>query len=118
MHAAYWLGYADDLVIMATSEKAAQDTLHHFVGSFVNVSKTECMAVGVSNAEIQKRDAIKERVRVRWDHAEYDGWLIDWSGRSGYIDEQVLSTINLSVSKTAHLRICLFMMMANFLQSY
>lgn len=57
------------------------------------------MAVGVRNAEIQKHDAIKERVRVKWDHAEYDGWLIDWSGRSEHVDEQTLAMVNLSVFK-------------------
>ena len=97
-----WLGYADDLVLISTAEVLAQQALHQlqaacaFVGLFVNVSKTECMAVDTRSEEIPKLKAMKERVLVRWDHAEYSGWLIDWSGRSSVMDSQKLTSLDLS----------------------
>ena len=98
----HWLGYADDLVLISATEVLAQQALHQlqaacaFVGLFVNVSKTECMAVDVQSAEIPKTMAMKERVSVRWDHAEYSGWLMDWSGRSSVMDDQKLTSLDLS----------------------
>jgi len=53
-----WLGYADDLVLMSTSEDMAQQALHHlqaacaFLGLFINVKTTECMASDVRSVEI------------------------------------------------------------------
>jgi len=97
-----WLGYADDLVLTCSSEALAQQALHQlqaacaFVGLFINVGKTECMAVDVRPAELPKSSATKERVLVRWDHAEYPGWLVDWSGRSFMMDDQTLTSYDLS----------------------
>jgi hypothetical protein len=78
-----WLGYADDLVLISCSEIIAQQGLHQlqaacaFVGLFVNVSKTECMAVNVRQAEVPHVSAVKERVLVRWDDGKFAGWLVD-----------------------------------------
>jgi hypothetical protein len=97
-----WLGYADDLVLISSTEVLAQQALHQlqaacaFVGLFVNVSKTECMAVDAQSAEIPKTMAMKERILVRWDDGEYSGWLVDWSGRSSVMDDQKLTSIDLS----------------------
>ena len=83
-------------MIISSSEESAQQALHQlqaacaFVGLFINVSKTECMAVGLHQAEISSSEAVKERGRVRWNRAEYDGWLMDWSGRSKQMDEKSL----------------------------
>ena len=54
---ACWLGYADDLVIMSTSERGAQQALMQlqaacaFVGLQINVAKTKC--IGVSGEQDQ-----------------------------------------------------------------
>jgi hypothetical protein len=97
-----WLGYADDLVLISSSESAAQQALHQlqaacaFVGLFINISKTECMAVQTKPAEILISNATKERITVKWDHAWYEGWLVDWSGRSLVLDDQILTALDLS----------------------
>ena len=97
-----WLGYADDLVLISTSEVTAQHALHQlqascaFVGLFINISKTECMAVQTKPPEVPASNAIKERITVQWDHAWYEGWLIDWSGRSSVLNDQVLALLDLA----------------------
>ena len=97
-----WLGYADDLVLISSSESAAQQALHQlqaacaFVGLFINISKTECTAVQTKPAEILISNATKERITVKWDHAWYEGWLVDWSGRSLVLDDQILTALDLS----------------------
>ena len=110
-----WLGYADDLVLMSTSEDMAQQALHQlqaacaFLGLFINVKKTECMAIDVRSVEIQKSQATKERVLVRWDDAEYSGWLVDWSGRSFVLTDQAITTLDLSqFSKTPPSHVLLY----------
>ena len=97
-----WLGYADDLVLMSSSEQLAQQALHQlqaacaFVGLFINVGKTECLAVNVRMTEVLKTAAVKERVLVRWGHAEYAGWLVDWSGRTAVLDDRSLAVLDMS----------------------
>jgi hypothetical protein len=97
-----WLGYADDLVLISSSEQSAQQALHQlqaacaFVGLFINVSKTECLAVNVRMKEVPQTAATKERILVRWDHAEYAGWLVDWIGRTAVLDDQSLSLLDMS----------------------
>ena len=109
-----WLGYADDLVLISSSEITAQHALHQlqascaFVGLFINISKTECMAVQIKPPEVPASNAIKERITVQWDHAWYEGWLIDWSGRSSVLMIKFwlrLTSLGLQICPLTHILI-------------
>jgi exonuclease III len=82
-----WSGYADDLVLKSLKEEEAQKVLHQlqgacaFVGLYVNVKKTECMAIGVKTTEVTLEATIKERVEVVWKKKSRRGWIVDWNAR-------------------------------------
>ena len=69
---AFWLGYADDLVIMSTGERVAQQALMQlqaacaFVGLQINVAKTKCTGVsGEQAAVVQRAESQHECVIAR-----------------------------------------------------
>jgi hypothetical protein len=90
---AAWLGYADDLVIESSSVDGAEKVFLQlqaacaFVGLFANISKTECMAVGVCRPEVSAAKAQKERIEVSWGRKKRRGWLIDWVAREAIAGE-------------------------------
>jgi hypothetical protein len=84
---AAWLGYADDLAISSTEVDKAEAAFHQlqaacaFVGLHCNITKTECMALGVTKSTATKETACKERIQVAFENGKFEGWLVDWTGR-------------------------------------
>ena len=102
---ACWLGYADDLVIMSTSERGVhQQALMQlqaacaFVGLQIYVAKTKCM--------VQRAEAQREHLIVQWDDSRYEGCVVDWEARSVVINEEqerCLNTYDLGAVQPTHL---------------
>ena len=80
---AAWLGYADDLAINSTEVDKAEAAFHQlqaacaFVGLHCNITKTECMALGVTKPTATKDTACKERIQVTFENGRMAGGL-DW----------------------------------------